>query len=604
MASIEVITSQERRVWLRGPDGQKRKATVRVWNETVSNLTLMALGSSAPEILLSVVEICGHGFRAGELGPNTIVGSAAFNMFVIIGLCVYVIPDGQSRRIKHPRVFFVTATWSVFAYAWLYLILAYFSPGVVEIWEGLLTLLFFPLCVAFAYVADRRLLFCKFVRKRYRAGGRGGVIVETEGEASPDGDRDSAAADVGEDGRTPGGGAAAAPGGGRPAAGVFAFEEDAVTVAENAGVLEVRVLRADGARGAVAVPYKTVEGSAKGGGRDFQDIRGVLEFHHNETCKVLRVNIIDDEEYEKNKDFWLEMGEPRLLEASGGKGEEPAEMAEMAEPTAPPALGQHATLRVVIQESYEFKSAVDKVLKKTRLAVLSGTTPWREQFREAVTVGAGGGGDDEDDDEKPPSAADYLLHFLTVFWKLLFALVPPTDYWKGWACFWVSIGVIGVLTALIGDLASHFGCTVGLKDSVTAVVFVALGTSVPDTFASKMAACQDRYADASVGNVTGSNAVNVFLGIGVAWSLAAVYHRSQDRPFRVEPGTLAFSVTLFTVLAFVCIAVLVYRRRPEIGGELGGPPRAKAATAAFFFSLWLIYVVLSSLEAYCHIQGF
>jgi len=71
------------------------------------------------------------------------------------------------------------------------------------------------------------------------------------------------------------------------------------------------------------------------------------------------------------------------------------------------------------------------------------------------------------------------MHFLTVFWKLLFALVPPADYFNGWACFVVSISVIGLLTAFIGDLASHFGCTVGLKDSVTAVVFVALGTSVP-----------------------------------------------------------------------------------------------------------------------------
>lgn len=43
----------------------------------------------------------------------------------------------------------------------------------------------------------------------------------------------------------------------------------------------------------------------------------------------------------------------------------------------------------------------------------------------------------------------------------------------------VSIVMIGLLTAFIGDLASHFGCTIGLKDSVTAVVFVALGTSVP-----------------------------------------------------------------------------------------------------------------------------
>lgn len=49
----------------------------------------------------------------------------------------------------------------------------------------------------------------------------------------------------------------------------------------------------------------------------------------------------------------------------------------------------------------------------------------------------------------------------------------------GWACFWVSMAIIGLLTALIGDLASFFGCTVGLKDSVTAISFVALGTSLP-----------------------------------------------------------------------------------------------------------------------------
>jgi len=182
MASIEVITSQERQITIKKPNGEKVTTTVRVWNETVSNLTLMALGSSAPEILLSVVEVCGHNFNAGELGPNTIVGSAAFNMFVILGLCVSVIPEGETRKVKHLRVFFVTATWSIFAYIWLYLILAVFSPGVVEIWEGLVTLFFFPICVGFAYVADRRLLFYKYMHKRYRVGKQKGVIIGTEGE--------------------------------------------------------------------------------------------------------------------------------------------------------------------------------------------------------------------------------------------------------------------------------------------------------------------------------------------------------------------------------------------------------------------------------------
>uniref|UniRef100_A0AC34RE45 Sodium/calcium exchanger membrane region domain-containing protein n=1 Tax=Panagrolaimus sp. JU765 TaxID=591449 RepID=A0AC34RE45_9BILA len=74
MAAIEVITSQEREVTLKKITGEPYTILIRVWNETVSNLTLMALGSSAPEILLSVIEIFGNGFEAGDLGPSTIVG--------------------------------------------------------------------------------------------------------------------------------------------------------------------------------------------------------------------------------------------------------------------------------------------------------------------------------------------------------------------------------------------------------------------------------------------------------------------------------------------------------------------------------------------------
>lgn len=128
--------------------------------------------------------------------------------------------------------------------------------------------------------------------------------------------------------------------------------------------------------------------------------------------------------------------------------------------------------------------------------------------------------------------------------------------------------------------------------------------SSADTFASKVAATQDQYADASIGNVTGSNAVNVFLGIGVAWSIAAIYHAANGEQFKVSPGTLAFSVTLFTIFAFINVGVLLYRRRPEIGGELGGPRTAKLLTSCLFVLLWLLYIFFSSLEAYCHIKGF
>ncbi|XP_068531586.1 sodium/calcium exchanger 1 isoform X4 [Anas acuta] len=866
MSSIEVITSQEREITIKKPNGETSKTTVRIWNETVSNLTLMALGSSAPEILLSVIEVCGHGFTAGDLGPSTIVGSAAFNMFVIIAICVYVVPDGEIRKIKHLRVFFVTAAWSIFAYTWLYIILSVSSPGVVEVWEGLLTFFFFPICVVFAWIADRRLLFYKYVYKKYRAGKQRGMIIEHEG------DRPSSKADIEMDGkvanshvenfldgtlvlevdekdqddeearremarilkelkqkhpdkeieqlielanyqvlsqqqksrafyriqatrlmtgagnilkrhaadqarkavsmhevnsevaendpisklyfeqgtyqclencgtvaltiirrggdltntvyvdfRTEDGTANAGsdyeftegtvvfkPGEtqkeirvgiidddifeedenflvhlsnvrvsteasdegileatrvstlaclGSPStatvtifdddhAGIFTFEEPVTHVSESVGTMEVKVLRTSGARGNVIVPYKTIEGSAKGGGEDFEDTCGELEFQNDEIVKFITLRILDREEYEKECSFFLVLGDPVWLRrgVKGGftitgklwkgkpvfrkvqarerplprtvvtireeneekqpltsKEEEERRIAEMGRPV----LGEHTKLEVIIEESYEFKNTVDKLIKKTNLALVVGTNSWREQFIEAITVSAG---EDDDDDEcgeeKLPSCFDYVMHFLTVFWKVLFAFVPPTDYWNGWACFVVSILMIGILTAFIGDLASHFGCTIGLKDSVTAVVFVALGTSVPDTFASKVAATQDQYADASIGNVTGSNAVNVFLGIGVAWSIAAIYHAAHGQAFEVSPGTLAFSVTLFTIFAFISVGVLLYRRRPEIGGELGGPRTSKLLTSSLFILLWLLYIFFSSLEAYCHIKGF
>ncbi|XP_032764695.1 sodium/calcium exchanger 1 isoform X7 [Rattus rattus] len=861
MSSIEVITSQEKEITIKKPNGETTKTTVRIWNETVSNLTLMALGSSAPEILLSVIEVCGHNFTAGDLGPSTIVGSAAFNMFIIIALCVYVVPDGETRKIKHLRVFFVTAAWSIFAYTWLYIILSVSSPGVVEVWEGLLTFFFFPICVVFAWVADRRLLFYKYVYKRYRAGKQRGMIIEHEGdrpasktEIEMDGkvvnshvdnfldgalvlevderDQDDEEArremarilkelkqkhpdkeieqlielanyqvlsqqqksrafyriqatrlmtgagnilkrhaadqarkavsmhevnidvvendpvskvffeqgtyqclencgtvaltiirrggdlthtvfvdfrtedgtanagsdyeftegtvifkpgetqkeirvgiidddifeedenflvhlsnvrvssDVSEDGILDSNHVSAIACLGSPNtatitifdddhAGIFTFEEPVTHVSESIGIMEVKVLRTSGARGNVIVPYKTIEGTARGGGEDFEDTCGELEFQNDEIVKIITIRIFDREEYEKECSFSLVLEEPKWIRRGmkGGftltgqpvfrkvhardhpipstvisiseeyddkqpltsKEEEERRIAEMGRPI----LGEHTKLEVIIEESYEFKSTVDKLIKKTNLALVVGTNSWREQFIEAITVSAG---EDDDDDEcgeeKLPSCFDYVMHFLTVFWKVLFAFVPPTEYWNGWACFIVSILMIGLLTAFIGDLASHFGCTIGLKDSVTAVVFVALGTSVPDTFASKVAATQDQYADASIGNVTGSNAVNVFLGIGVAWSIAAIYHAANGEQFKVSPGTLAFSVTLFTIFAFINVGVLLYRRRPEIGGELGGPRTAKLLTSSLFVLLWLLYIFFSSLEAYCHIKGF
>jgi len=63
-------------------------ATTWYENKPHLSLRLQALGSSAPEILLAAIEVISNGFYAGDLGPGTIVGSAAFNLLLIIAVCI------------------------------------------------------------------------------------------------------------------------------------------------------------------------------------------------------------------------------------------------------------------------------------------------------------------------------------------------------------------------------------------------------------------------------------------------------------------------------------------------------------------------------------
>nr|NP_001287434.1 Na/Ca-exchange protein, isoform H [Drosophila melanogaster]AHN57433.1 Na/Ca-exchange protein, isoform H [Drosophila melanogaster] len=805
MAAIEAITSIERAVVVKGPNNTKQVMHVRIWNETVANLTLMALGSSAPEILLSVIEIYAKDFESGDLGPGTIVGSAAYNLFMIIAVCMIWIPAGEVRRIRHLRVFFVTALFSVFAYVWLWLILSVFTPGVILVWEAIVTLLFFPLTVLWAYIAERRLLVYKYMDKNYRVNKRGTVVagehdqVEMDAEKGPkqpmvtsargndaeafdearreyitlltelrqkypDADleqlemmaqeqvlarssksrafyriqatrkmvgsgnlmrkiQERAHSDLTEvkaqlhagddeeaddpirmyfepghytvmencgefevrvvrrgdistyasveyetqDGTASAGtdfvgrkGLLSFPPGVdeqrfrievidddvfeedecfyirlfNPSegvklavpmiatvmildddhAGIFAFTDSVFEITESVGRFELKVMRYSGARGTVIVPYWTENDTATES-KDYEGARGELVFENNESEKFIDLFILEESSYEKDVSFKVHIGEPRLAPDSTHYHDELAAKIKEVEKKpvqdlteldrilllSKPRNGELTTAYVRIRESQEFKATVDKLVAKANVSAVLGTSSWKEQFKDALTVIPADESefDNDDEEEEVPSCFSYVSHFVCLFWKVLFAFVPPTDICGGYVTFVVSIFVIGVITAIIGDAASYFGCALNIKDSVTAILFVALGTSIPDTFASMIAAKHDEGADNCIGNVTGSNAVNVFLGIGLAWTIAAVYHSSHGMTFNVEPGTIGFAVALFCGEALIAIMLIMFRRwHKGIGAELGGPKVSKYISAAILVFLWVFYVVICILEAY------
>ncbi|XP_052836632.1 sodium/calcium exchanger 3 isoform X4 [Drosophila gunungcola] len=801
MAAIEAITSIERAVVVKGPNNVKQVMHVRIWNETVANLTLMALGSSAPEILLSVIEIYAKDFESGDLGPGTIVGSAAYNLFMIIAVCMIWIPAGEVRRIRHLRVFFVTALFSIFAYVWLWLILSVFTPGVILVWEAIVTLLFFPLTVLWAYIAERRMLVYKYMDKNYRVNKRGTVVagehdqVEMDAEKGPKhpmvtsargtdaeafdearreyitvltelrqkypdadleqlemmaqeqvlarssksrafyriqatrkmvgsgnlmrkiqerahsdltevkaqlhaGDDDEAddpirmyfepghytvmencgefevrvvrRGDIStyasveyetQDGTASAGtdfvgrkGLLSFPPGVdeqrfrievidddvfeedecfyirlfNPSegvklavpmiatvmildddhAGIFAFTDSVFEITESVGKFELKVMRYSGARGTVIVPYWTENDTATDA-KDYEEARGELIFENNESEKFIDLYILEESSYEKDVSFKVHIGEPRLAPDSTHYPKimevEKKSVQDLTELDrilllSKPRNGELTTAYVRIRESQEFKATVDKLVAKANVSAVLGTSSWKEQFKDALTVIPADESEfdnDDDAEEEVPSCFSYVSHFICLFWKVLFAFVPPTDICGGYVTFVVSIFVIGVITAIIGDAASYFGCALNIKDSVTAILFVALGTSIPDTFASMIAAKHDEGADNCIGNVTGSNAVNVFLGIGLAWTIAAVYHSSHGATFNVEPGTIGFAVALFCGEALIAIFLIMFRRwHKGIGAELGGPKVSKYISAAILVFLWVFYVVICILEAY------
>ena len=134
------------------------------------------------------------------------------------------------------------------------------------------------------------------------------------------------------------------------------------------------------------------------------------------------------------------------------------------------------------------------------------------------------------------------------------------------------------------------------------------------------AARQDKTADNSIGNVTGSNSVNVFFGLGLPWLVAAIYWNAmgatdewrrryadipglfEDYPngaFVVRGDGLGFSVTVFTIFAATTIGLILLRRfKQDPPAELGGSKPIAYASSGFLLCLWLLYVILSTVKAY------
>ena len=154
MCSVETITSKTRKVKVKTPDNEKgfEEMVVPVWNVTVANLSLRSFGACAIEIMLAMILF---DTDAGELSPSIICGVSTFKFLVITAVSVVAIRSPDIRRINHISLFAVSSIFAIFAFVWLVLILKVLSPNLLEMWEAILTLFFFPIFIVIGYITDR-----------------------------------------------------------------------------------------------------------------------------------------------------------------------------------------------------------------------------------------------------------------------------------------------------------------------------------------------------------------------------------------------------------------------------------------------------------------
>lgn len=378
---------------------------------------------------------------------------------------------------------------------------------------------------------------------------------------------------------------------------------DYYTASSAAGTVALLVRREAGSSGETSVDWRTIAGTATPGtdygqkaapGSPSEEENGTLQFASSVSEQHIIIPLLRTAG-SAAVDFQVELYNPQ-----GGAKIGTAEESEG---------GASGVITVRVRndrEAEQLAKDVARLLDEHYDEIRNGLgATWGDQFRDAATV------------DDTMETGQKVLFYINLPWRLIFAFIPPPTMANGWLCFFVALIGIACVTIIVGDLAALLGCSLGLEDSITAITFVALGTSLPDTFASKAATLGDDSADSAIGNVTGSNSVNVFLGLGLPWFLAALYWDNEgatdiwkgrigvkhpeivagnpDGGFAVPAGSLGFSVTVFCSCAVMCISTLYFRRK-IFGAELGAREPGSThhtVTSAFFVMLWFFYIAMS-----------
>ena len=154
---------------------------------------------------------------------------------------------------------------------------------------------------------------------------------------------------------------------------------------------------------------------------------------------------------------------------------------------------------------------------------------------------------------------------------------PEMAIWKASLLFLVGLGCLVFGGELFVDGASKIAEMIGVSQSVIGLTIVAAGTSFPELMTSIIAA-RKGDTDMAMGNVIGSNVLNIFLVLGVS---------STINPLSMG-NVKAENIIILLGSSVLLLLFSIFDRNIRIDGKITSPEGAILTLCAIAYYTWVV----------------
>jgi len=514
----------------------------------VAGATFMAAGSSAPELASSFM---GTFVSKSDVGLGTIIGSAVFNILIIIGATAIVVGEPMQLDWK-------PLGRDVCFYCGSVVLLISFVAGDQQIvwWEALLLLVYYGMYIGFMTIntSVMRMVARVCGDKDAKVPRKSNSVSWSTGTWAPDRSPEKNAPRYETEGEAA---AAPAPEAAAPAPEAASAEAQGTGCGTGqgtqVGIIEQQLSPLPGTPTESAVPSM--------GDAHIVDLSSTPQFGQGAGS---------GEEVDLPNAPTPTMGtaEPVVAESKpppevpaakeeaegGGEDEEEEGIADMicAVLSAPFELVFNLTMPDCKYEDPSDEEAEEEIAKLEKegghaeeIASLKKQIELRGQIEEA---------EENEEDDKVKKLQDEL-----------FAMYEPlTGSQKMYlVTFSISLVWITILSYFMVVLMEKIGCAWGISSFIMGITFLAMGTSVPDALGS-IAVAREGEGDMAVSNAIGSNVFDICIGLGLPWFLVTLLDGKGKSISAAIESIVASTIILFLVVVVLFLS-LYCSKHPETG---------------------------------------